>query len=271
MTVILSDFTTPALAGANRQNLYDFAWELRDHWKQADFYGDEKLHRWWSPVPMGFIFNAAISLQAPKGDEGGLIGETIAYFQSRDRDQFDWWLSSGLETSGWPRLLAANGLRFLEGVPGMAVDLSTLPETIPHPADLKICRVEDAVMMKTWAKTFQVGYGLPPDWETILLDMMLATMQVPGGSYLAFIQGQPVAASSLFPDAGVAGIYNVATLPKWRGKGIGAAMTYYPLLEARRQGYRAGILQSSDMGYKVYQRLGFKEVCRMNCYHWQTP
>ena len=269
MSEILTDLSTPTLVGAIRQNLYDFAWAIRDHWKQADFYCDAKLRRWWSSIPMGFIFNAAVSLQPPADDESDRIGETIAFFQSHNRDQFDWWLSTGLETGDWGKRLVANGLKFLEGPPGMAVDLSTLPAAIPHPPDLKICRVEDTAMMKTWAKTFQVGYGLPPDWESILLDMMLATMQIPGASYLAYVHDQAVAASSLFQDAGVAGIYNVATLPKWRGKGIGAAMTYYPLLEARRQGYRSGILQSSDMGYKVYQRLGFKELCRLNCYHWQ--
>jgi hypothetical protein len=56
----------------------------------------------------------------------------------------------------------------------------------------------------------------------------------------------------------------------YSGKSIGAAMTLYPLLEARQRGCRAGILQSSVMGYRVYQRLGFKELGKLECYHWQA-
>jgi len=99
---------------------------------------------------------------------------------------------------------------------------------------------------------------------------MLAALIPSMTSYLAFVEDQPVAVSTLFLDAGVAGIYNVATLPAWRGKGIGGAMSLFPLLDARKQGFRAGILQSSEMGYQVYQRMGFKELCRLDHYHWQA-
>jgi predicted GNAT family acetyltransferase len=51
-----------------------------------------------------------------------------------------------------------------------------------------------------------------------------------------------------------------------RGQGIGAAITLAPLLEARRLGYRIGALTASAMGYPVYVRLGFQEMCRIPVY-----
>ena len=65
----------------------------------------------------------------------------------------------------------------------------------------------------------------------------------------------------------MAGIYDVATLPKARGRGIGSALTLAPLLDARQAGYRVGVLQSSEMGYGVYQKMGFQHLCQIENYY----
>ena len=69
----------------------------------------------------------------------------------------------------------------------------------------------------------------------------------PWRHYLGRLGGEPVATSTLFP---------------------GAALTPAPLHEAREMGYRLGVLGSSEMGYPVYRRLGFREHCRIGLYEW---
>ncbi|HKJ39328.1 MAG TPA: GNAT family N-acetyltransferase, partial [Anaerolineales bacterium] len=80
----------------------------------------------------------------------------------------------------------------------------------------------------------------------------------------------PVGTSQLFRSAGVAGIYNIACIPDVRGMGIGTAVTRTVLVDARKLGYKVGILQASQMGYKVYQRLGFQDFGKLSVFLWEN-
>jgi hypothetical protein len=63
----------------------------------------------------------------------------------------------------------------------------------------------------------------------------------------------------------------VGTLPAARRQGIGKAITLQPLLDARARGYRYAILFSSQMGYRVYQQLGFRDVrSPIGLYYWEN-
>ena len=149
----------------------------------------------------------------------------------------------------------------------MAADLGAVPDSLPAPAGLAIVPVEDRATLRPWIQVMRVGFGLPEYAEKRLLDLFAAvSLAPPMRTYLALLDGRPVATSQLFLAAGVAGIYSVTCLPEARGQGIGAAVTLAPLLEARRQGYAVSILQASDLGYQVYRRLGFQDYGRLNLY-----
>tara|TARA_B100000809_G_C14973164_1_gene471688 strand:+ start:441 stop:830 length:390 start_codon:yes stop_codon:yes gene_type:complete len=88
-------------------------------------------------------------------------------------------------------------------------------------------------------------------------------------NYIAYINGKPVATSSVFYGGGVAGIYNVATLPSARGKGIGTTVTLQALIDtAVNTHYKHAVLLSSDMGKSVYESIGFKSFCDMSKYYY---
>ncbi|MGH2606372.1 MAG: GNAT family N-acetyltransferase, partial [Anaerolineales bacterium] len=84
--------------------------------------------------------------------------------------------------------------------------------------------------------------------------------------YLAMLNGRAVSWASVFYATGVAGIYAVGTAAEARRQGIGSAVTLRALLDARERGYRVGMLQSSEMGYNVYRRLGFETCFRIKTY-----
>ena len=170
-------------------------------------------------------------------------------------------LGKFLERHGW----------FLDAAPGMVIDLHTLDEHLPLPSRLTIEHVSDSETLKTWLRVLFIGSELPEEGLKLLLDMVSKhrfTEDSLDHYYLAMLDGRPVATSMLYRGGGVAGIYNVTTLPNARRQGIGRVITLAPLLDARTWGYRIGILQSTRMGLNIYRRLGFREYCIFTVYFW---
>jgi ribosomal protein S18 acetylase RimI-like enzyme len=85
---------------------------------------------------------------------------------------------------------------------------------------------------------------------------------------LAYVDGTPAGAGSLFVTGGTAGIYNVATLAAARGRGVGHAVTAWLMNDARARGCTDAILHASDAGQRLYERLGFSRVCTVPQYVW---
>lgn len=196
------------------------------------------------------------------------IRETIAYFRERQRPAL-WWVGPTTRPSDMGEHLAKEGIRKIGVLPGMAVPLNILPESVPTPENFRIERVSDITVQRQWIETLLVCNDIPANLHPAAIDMDMSRGldQADGPQrYVGFLNDEPVATSALLADAGVAGLYAVGTLPSARGKGIGAAMSLLPLLDARKAGYQVGVLQSSDMGHRVYKRLGFVDYCEFELY-----
>jgi GNAT superfamily N-acetyltransferase len=170
--------------------------------------------------------------------------------------------------------LVAHGFHDAGSEPGMAVDLRALNESIPYSPQLTIERVYDEHQLDTWAKTMAQGFGegeLEAQWVQGVYREIGLSDDAPFRHFLARLDGQAVATSSLYIGAGVAGVYFVMTVPQARRQGIGAAITLAALHEGRQLGYRIGVLGSSESGYPVYQRIGFKTYCQLGIYEWHLP
>jgi len=71
-------------------------------------------------------------------------------------------------------------------------------------------------------------------------------------------EGKPVAVVEMFPtDQTTMGIYGLATLQAFRGKGVGSSLLTFCLNKAKVLGYEHAILQASEDGIGIYKRLGF--------------
>jgi len=268
MQAIQTDMSESILADAIRGNLVDFFRYLAQRLPAGDGFENEKFSRWFTHLAHPW-FRGVVCSAGPDPDDARFFQDTVQYFNDRQVDVFTCWLETGLARADWESFLAGYGFQFSGDTPGMAIDLQSLPQSAPSIKGLEIQVVEDETAMKDWAHIFTIGYGMPPDWESTIFEVWYKLgLDFPIRNYLGYLDGESVSTSTVFYARGVAGIYDVATLPKARGQGLGTALTLAPLLDARQAGYRIGILQSSEMGFSVYKKMGFRHLCQIeNFYH----
>ncbi|MEU4173349.1 GNAT family N-acetyltransferase [Streptomyces sp. NPDC026665] len=77
-------------------------------------------------------------------------------------------------------------------------------------------------------------------------------------AYLGEVDGEPVATAFAVRVRDYVGVFNISTLPQFRRGGYGRAITAAVLRDARDAGASTAFLLSSDMGFRVYESLGFR-------------
>jgi ribosomal protein S18 acetylase RimI-like enzyme len=225
-----------------------------------------------TPIPFAYL-NAIVCRALPTGAVlDTLIAETRAFYAAQG-SPYSWYVTPFTSPADTGKTLAARGLVRQEQV-NMAIDLAALPETVRLPTGCTIEEVWGAERFDEWGRTYVTGYEMPPAMAAgalATLGRMPSGPDTPLRRYLARLDGVPVASATLFMGGGAAGIYNVATLPPARGRGIAAAVTLAALREAEAQGETVGVLHASEMAYSVYRRMGFVESCVWDCYREPRP
>jgi GNAT superfamily N-acetyltransferase len=267
MNKVLTDLSPAALVRANRANLYE-VFRHFEHSPHMDFTKADGLSRWSCAFQYAW-FNGILCARDATPDDSAYIEDSLAYFKARNTTEITCWLEDSVNLASWETLLTPRGFRFEDGPGGMSVDLNRLNESGDIPVGVEIVAVSDEKSVRDCAEVLVYGYGFPRDWKDIAIDFVNGLgLDTPYRSYVAYWDGKPVSTAAVFFGEEVAGIYSVATVPEARGKGLGAAITLAPLLEARKMGYRVGILQSSKMGLSVYRRLGFELDFRVGSFFY---
>jgi ribosomal protein S18 acetylase RimI-like enzyme len=141
---------------------------------------------------------------------------------------------------------------------------------IKEQEDLVIKEVRSNEDMEIFIKVFYEAYGgasedepygeLPPTYgEALRLSFEKPPKETSIIHYLGFINGRPVGIGTLISSNGYGGIYNVGTSPKYRRKGIGAAMSLKAIEDSKKEGNIVTYLMTEEGSYveEFYRRLGF--------------
>jgi GNAT superfamily N-acetyltransferase len=241
----------------------------------ADLHREPEVTWFASNLPLA-LCNGVIWAALPPARADSHIDATLSHFKER-HVPLCWLVGPSSQPEDLGLRLEAHGFVHAGDGLGMAVDLGAGSDDAATPAGLTIVEVDDGATLRTWIDALCVGSDFPDEVRTVLYDLMerhgLAAThglsQHPSVRlYLGLAGGEPVAIALLFLAKGVAGLYDVATVPHARRRGIGAALSRAGLRAARDLGYRLGVLQSSAMGEGVYRRLGFQQYCTLSLYFW---
>jgi ribosomal protein S18 acetylase RimI-like enzyme len=271
---ILKDHSDSAINDSMEANLIGF-WSMCKSLPNMDLYKGDDMLRLFTGLPHP-LMNEIVRAQLDDENLEAKVEETINFFKQRTVP-FMWQIGPSSRPNGLGEIISTYGLTKLEhDPPGMAVDLRKLDEATFHEttnrSNVTIKQVQNAGELRKWSSIVGKCFDFPDSVTNAFNEMMTVVLGEEENlvNYLAFLNGDPVASSTVAYSAGVAGIWCVGTLSKHRGQGIGTAITMAPLLDARKRGYEISILSSTEQGFNVYRRMGFKKTCEWRQYVW-TP
>ena len=100
--------------------------------------------------------------------------------------------------------------------------------------------------------------------DTVMHDGLLERADC--AMYVGYSDGGPVTTGLAIRTGRTIGVYNIATIEAARRRGLGSLMTARITADGRANGADVAILQASEMGRSVYERLGYRTVVEYDSY-----
>lgn len=152
-----------------------------------------------------------------------------------------------------------------ETQPGMV--LASLDEISPPETTTTIETVTTIEEREEFLRIFSDVFGVPTE---VGRDLMTETYWKDDKllSFVGRVDDTAVACGQLVMEGKVVGVYSIGVTEEFRRRGIGETMTREVLRVGRESGCQVGVLQSSEMGYGLYEKMGFETVVT---YHHFEP
>ena len=159
--------------------------------------------------------------------------------------------------------LASAGYRTMITLPGMIVE-QPLPAREP-PAGVTVRRVETDADRMSWVTANLTGFAADDHDRGAVRSAYSTLDSLVGGPIAGFVaeaDGRPVGAAMVFVDepTGIGVVGWVGTVPEYRRRGIGDAVTRAATNAGFALGARIVSLQASPMGLPLYEKLGYRTV-----------
>ncbi|MGE0251143.1 MAG: GNAT family N-acetyltransferase [Dongiaceae bacterium] len=224
---------------------------------------DAKGQKGWDVLELP----AAIAFRSPVTDVGAFNSiwgepdqtgfEKIKKFQAGYKSF--WYIDPQADTG----LLPAQGLKLVSESPEMVLPLVNFA---PHPLknNIRLIKAGDEKTFACWKSIAAEAFAMALRHVALFCDPFLPCANA--HFYLAELNGVGAAVGMGHVAKQWVGIFFIATLPEFRQKGLGRAVTEACLLAGKNSGAKSAVLYSSPAGLPLYQRLGFQETLRWNEY-----
>ena len=194
------------------------------------------------------------------------IDAVRGWFREQGRAEFVWWVGDSATPDDLDeRLLAAGAAPWEDGV--IAMMLCT--EATPEIAGVEVRRVEtfeDFVRAReiawesaelTEEQAREARATLPGRWEERVRESH-------GAAYLAYVDGEAVAAGDVLFLESAAFLSGATTRPRYRGRGAFRALVRARWDEAVRRGTPALVVGAGRMSRPILERIGFTAVAEQH-------
>jgi GNAT superfamily N-acetyltransferase len=247
-----------------------FAWvTLPEDWPRRTIRREPDLLWRISEIPF-FIFNGLAWADFAPEEADARIEAVLAEFRARGLPG-GWWVTPSSRPADLGARLLEHGLSGPEISPGMAADLSAVPDSAPLPEGVTLHPVTGDDLLRAYVSVFRDDF--PPAVMDAMFDQYRHMGWGPDRPIKQFVamQGdQALGTAAALIRGEVAGLYNVVTVEAARRRGIGMAASLAALKAAREAGCRIAVLEATEMGAGIYRRIGFQDVCRMEIYRFEA-
>ncbi len=213
------------------------------------------------------VFNIAL-LAAPVSERDlTTILVTAGRFYRERKSRWSFWICEDLLDAAARRrsreIFNESGMRAISHAPGMltpalAAPLRPLPE-------IECRAVSDAESRAAFAGLTVSCFDIPVVVARAVYEPEAAWHGAYRG-YVGIVNGSPVSIVALVRAGGAMGVYSLGTIPAQRHKGYGEALLRAAVAIEQNVPDEPLVLESTEAGYRLYGRLGFRDVTNFTVY-----
>lgn len=240
------------------------------HSLSGQFFEQEHLV-WFSTGRRSLLrFNGVLRALVARESLSALTKPVLDYFFSKHLPFF-WAEFPPGAAPGLREFLGSNGVSpLVRDIPAMQRSLKAVPAArLSDKVEITLVKTErDQV---DWLEVLMEGFPEPEDAREDFRQYLKYTLTESPTAWRHFLarwRGERCAISTLLCTLQAGGIYHVVTLPAYRGRGLGKALTLAAMQAARQIGYSTAVLFATSDGYPLYQKLGFETVVTADLYAW---
>jgi GNAT superfamily N-acetyltransferase len=213
------------------------------------------------------MFNAAFLNEtvSTQWDLATRVATVREHFERRGTGWSFWFCEDWLERPVRRRLAqvcGTHGLRIASELPGMlAEEVAKQKRRLPA---LEFRRAQGASTLSDFRTVGAACFHVPAEWFAEVFNDEIGRTSPDFACWVGYYRGLPVTTAAVLVSGGAIGLYNIATVPLYRGRGMAEAITRHVVDVARQErGPLPVVLQSTSLGRTMYDRMGFREATRI--------